>query len=183
MFRRLAEHVLMILSLFLSTAGIVLFAWAMLRLAVFALPVWLGLSVFLWSAMGATGVLVGLLLGLVVGVAAFVLGQLVIGSRLPILMRGCVAALFAVPAGNRRIQRGIGADDARRRERARDHHRRRDRRGGDRSGPAGQSGIARAAVLARSSTGYDRAENIGGPMTREAGRSAIVAALRRVRPA
>lgn len=89
----------MILGLFLSTAGIMFFAWAMLRLAVFALPVWLGLSLFLWSATGETGVLVGVLLGLIVGVAAFVLGQLIIGSRLPILVRVSVAALFAVPAG------------------------------------------------------------------------------------
>ncbi|WP_394438986.1 hypothetical protein ACGGKE_14745 [Sphingobium naphthae] len=89
----------MILGLFLSTAGILLFAWAMLRLAVFALPVWLGLSLFVWSVMGETGVLVGLLLGLVVGVAAFVVGQLIIGSRLPVLVRGSVAALFAIPAG------------------------------------------------------------------------------------
>lgn len=89
----------MILGLFLSAAGIVLFAWAMLRLSVFALPVWLGLSAFLWAATGHAAILAGLLLGLVVGVAAFVLGQVVTHSRLPILVRGGVAALFAVPAG------------------------------------------------------------------------------------
>ena len=60
----------MLLGLILSATGIVLFAWAMFRLAVFALPVGLGAATFLWAAGGELGLLLGLLLGLVVGVAA-----------------------------------------------------------------------------------------------------------------
>ena len=57
----------MLLGLILSATGIVLFAWAMFRLAVFALPVGLGAAAFLWAGGGELGPLLGLLLGLVVG--------------------------------------------------------------------------------------------------------------------
>jgi hypothetical protein len=89
----------MLLGLVLSAAGIVLFTWAMLRLAVLALPVGLGVAAFLWSAGGEPGPLLGLLLGLIVGVAVFLVGRLALGSRLPARLRATVALLFAVPAG------------------------------------------------------------------------------------
>ncbi|SLJ91308.1 hypothetical protein [Novosphingobium mathurense] len=89
----------MILGLILSLTGIVLLAWTMLRLAAHALPVWLGICVFVWAARGEAGPLAGLLLALVVAVAAFLLGRILLTSRLPMLVRGGVAALFAIPAG------------------------------------------------------------------------------------
>jgi thiamine transporter ThiT len=89
----------MLLGLILSATGIVLLAWAMFRLAVFALPVGLGAATFLWAAGGELGLLLGLLLGLVVGVAALLIGRMFIASRLPVLVRGAVAFLFVVPAG------------------------------------------------------------------------------------
>lgn len=89
----------MFLGLVFSLTVIVLFAWAMLRLAVYALPVALGFMTFLWAAEGEPGLAVGILLGLVVGVAVFLAGRLLIASRLPVLLRAGVAVLFALPAG------------------------------------------------------------------------------------
>lgn len=89
----------MLLGLILSATGIVLFAWAMFRLAVFALPVGLGAAAFLWAGGGELGPLLGLLLGLVVGVAVLLIGRMLIASRLPVPLRGAIALLFAVPAG------------------------------------------------------------------------------------
>jgi hypothetical protein len=89
----------MVLGLVLSVASIVLFVWAMFRLAVLALPVGLGFATFLWAIGSGPGVLVGMLLGLVVGVAVFLAGQMVLASRLPDPVRIGVALLFAVPAG------------------------------------------------------------------------------------
>ena len=45
----------MLLGLILSATGIVLFAWAMFRLAVFALPVGLGAAAFLWAGVANWG--------------------------------------------------------------------------------------------------------------------------------
>ncbi|QDC37230.1 hypothetical protein [Sphingobium fuliginis] len=89
----------MLLGLILSATGIVLFAWAMFRLAVVALPVGLGAAVFLWAAGSWSGALIGLVLGLIVGVAVFLIGRMAIASRLPGALRAAVALLFAVPAG------------------------------------------------------------------------------------
>lgn len=89
----------MLLGLVLSATGIVLFTWAVLRLAVLALPVGLGVAVFLWSAGSQPGPLLGLLLGFIVSVAVFLVGRLALGSRLPTQLRATVALLFAVPAG------------------------------------------------------------------------------------
>lgn len=93
------ELVIMLLGLILSATGIVLFAWAMFRLAVFALPVGLGAAVFLWAAGSGPGPLLGLLFGVIVGVAAFLIGRLAVASRLPVPLRAGTALLFAVPAG------------------------------------------------------------------------------------
>lgn len=89
----------MFLGLVLSAAGIALFVWAMFRLAVYALPVGLGFAVFLWSVGSGPGMLVGILLGLVSGVAAFLAGQMALASRLPMSIRAGVALLFTIPAG------------------------------------------------------------------------------------
>jgi len=89
----------MLLGLVLSLTGIVLFAWAMLRLAVYALPVGLGFATFLWAAEGQAGIALGVVFGLAVGVAAFLVGRLLITSRLPLPVRGGVAFLFVLPAG------------------------------------------------------------------------------------
>lgn len=89
----------MLFGLVLSLTGIALFAWAMLRLAVYALPVGLGFMAFLWAAGGEPGLAVGIVLGPAVGVVAFLAGRLLIASRLPALLRTGVAILFALPAG------------------------------------------------------------------------------------
>ena len=89
----------MLLGLVLSLAGIAFFAWAMLRLAVYALPGGLGFMAFLWAVEGAAGLAVGILLGLGVGVAAFLAGRALIASRLPGPVGVGVAVLCALPAG------------------------------------------------------------------------------------
>lgn len=89
----------MLFGIVLSLIGIALFAWAMLRLAVYALPVGLGFMAFLWAAGGELGPAVGIVLGLAVGVAALLVGRLLIASRMPALLRAGVAILFALPAG------------------------------------------------------------------------------------
>lgn len=88
----------MILGLILSIAGIAFFAWLMFRLATFALPTLFGVMVFLWAAGSDPGPLLGILLGLVVGVAVFLAGRLLVASQLPLVVRAGVALLFAVPA-------------------------------------------------------------------------------------
>lgn len=89
----------MFVGLVLSGTGIVLFVWAMFRLAIYALPTWFGVNVFLWATMSGPGPLLGILLGLVVGLAAFLAGRMLIASPLPALVRAGIALLFALPAG------------------------------------------------------------------------------------
>lgn len=85
-------------AVLLSLAGVALFAWTVMRLASIALPVWLGVSTFVWCARGGAGPLIGALLGLAVAVLALFAARLVARSRLPIALRSAVLLLFAVPA-------------------------------------------------------------------------------------
>lgn len=89
----------MILELVLLPVIIGLLIWGIFRLAVVALPLWLGVIVFVWTQAQELDVSLGILLGLVVGASALVAGQLVVQSRMSVLVRGSIALLYAVPAG------------------------------------------------------------------------------------
>jgi len=89
----------MLPGLILSITGIAFLAWAMIRLAIVALPVGLGVAAFLWAAESAPGPFLGLLLGFTVAVGVLLAGRLLIASHLPLPVRLAVALLFAVPAG------------------------------------------------------------------------------------
>ena len=88
----------MIIGMLVSLAGIGLFVLLMINLAVFALPVFVGAELGILSFRGGAGLVGALAIGVVAGVAALILGQIVFArSRNPTL-RLAVAALFTAPA-------------------------------------------------------------------------------------
>lgn len=72
--------------------------WLLFNLAVFALPLFAGVSVGLIAMNAGAGPIGGILVGLLVGAATLVVGQLVFTSAPSRAVRLAVAALFAVPA-------------------------------------------------------------------------------------
>ncbi|WP_156135583.1 hypothetical protein [Novosphingobium malaysiense] len=79
--------------------GIAFLVWGLFRLAAVALPVAAGFCAFLLCARGQAGPLAGLVLGVLLAAVVLILGRLALASRLPLVIRGGVAALFAIPAG------------------------------------------------------------------------------------
>lgn len=73
--------------------------WLMVRLASFALPLYIGLGVGLWLVHHAYGYMTAISAGIFAGVVTLVSGQLLFGLvRSPTLRFG-IAFLFVLPAG------------------------------------------------------------------------------------
>lgn len=73
--------------------------WLLFYLATYALPFYVGLGSGLWLYSSGDGILLSIMLGFLAGVAVLMAGRIlfqVVGSP---LVRGAIAALFAIPAG------------------------------------------------------------------------------------
>ena len=89
----------MTIALLLIIPLILFLCWLLFTLAIYALPVFAGISTGPWMHADGSGVLAALLAGLVAAIATLIAGQLLFAlARSPIVRLG-VALLFAVPAG------------------------------------------------------------------------------------
>ena len=86
------------LGLLLNFAGIGLFCWLIFTLAVYALPFFVGLNVFMLALHGGAGILGAPLVGIAAGAMTLVIGQTAFAMTRSVITRAIVAALFAVPA-------------------------------------------------------------------------------------
>jgi hypothetical protein len=89
---------MIILGIILSVFAIAFFCWLLFTLAVYALPLFVGLSVAFWAYHHGYGVLGSGLIAITVGAGVLALGQLIFATvRVPIL-RVSIALIFALPA-------------------------------------------------------------------------------------
>ena len=88
----------MIAMLLLTVFGLGAFCVLLFRCAVYALPVMVGLSTGYWTIMSGTGMVGGVLVGLVVGGLLFGRGQAALATSRSSLFRFLVVGVFAAPA-------------------------------------------------------------------------------------
>ena len=86
------------LGLLLNFAGIGLFCWLIFSLAVYALPFFAGLTVFMLALRGGAGILGAPLVGIAAGGITLAFGQMAFAMTRSVIVRAIIAALFAVPA-------------------------------------------------------------------------------------
>jgi hypothetical protein len=86
------------LGLLLNFAGIGLFCWLIFTLAVYALPFFVGLYVFMLALHGGAGILGAPLIGIAAGGMTLAIGQTAFAMTRSVIIRAIVATLFAVPA-------------------------------------------------------------------------------------
>jgi hypothetical protein len=87
-----------IIGLAFSIFGIGLFCWLLFTLAVYALPFFAGVNVFLAAYHSGAGVIGALAVGILAGGATLAIGQIVFATvRIPII-RAMIALLYAAPA-------------------------------------------------------------------------------------
>jgi len=86
------------LGLLLNFAGIGLFCWLIFTLAVYALPFFVGLNVFMIALNGGAGLLGAPIVGITAGGITLGIGQTVLAMTRSVTNRAIVAALFAAPA-------------------------------------------------------------------------------------
>jgi len=86
------------LGLLLNFAGIGLLCWLIFTLAVYALPFFVGLYVFMLALHGGAGILGAPLAGIAAGGMTLAIGQMAFAMTRSAIIRAIVAVLFAVPA-------------------------------------------------------------------------------------
>ena len=86
-------------GLALNIIGNGLFCRALLALAVYALPIFIGANVGLAALNNGAGVVGALLFGGAAAARTLVAGQLAFAAAWSLLLRGVVAVVFLVPAG------------------------------------------------------------------------------------
>jgi hypothetical protein len=86
------------LGLLLNFAGIGLFCWLIFTLAVYALPFFVGLTVFMMALHGGAGILGAPLVGIAACGMTLAIGQTAFAMTRSVIIRAIIAALFAVPA-------------------------------------------------------------------------------------
>jgi hypothetical protein len=82
----------------LVIVGIGFFCWLLFSLAVFALPVFVGLTVGIWAIHTGAGALGGILAGLAAGGATFGIGQLALAFVPWAWLRLLIVLAYAAPA-------------------------------------------------------------------------------------
>ena len=92
------EETLMVFSLLLMVFGIGAICALLYNAVVYALPVTIGIEAGLWAIHAGAGSVGGIIVGLVVGVATFLLGQVVLATTRSDVLRIVVALVFVVPA-------------------------------------------------------------------------------------
>ena len=86
------------LGLLLNFAGIGLFCWLIFTLAIYALPFFVGLNIFMMALHGGAGILGAPLAGIAAGGMTLAIGQTAFAMTRSVIIRAIIAALFAVPA-------------------------------------------------------------------------------------
>jgi hypothetical protein len=86
------------LGLLLNFAGIGLFCWLIFTLAVYALPFFVGLYVFMVALHGGAGILGAPLIGIAAAGITLAIGQTAFAMTRSVVIRAIIATLFAVPA-------------------------------------------------------------------------------------
>jgi hypothetical protein len=86
------------LGLLLNFAGIGLFCWLIFTPAVYALPFFVGLYVFMMALHGGAGIFGAPLVGIVAGGVTLAAGQTAFAMTRSVIVRAIIAALFAAPA-------------------------------------------------------------------------------------
>jgi hypothetical protein len=85
-------------GLLLNIAGIGLFCWLIFVLAVYALPFFVGLYIFMMALHGGAGILGAPLVGIAAGGMTLALGQTAFAMTHSVIIRAIIAVVFAVPA-------------------------------------------------------------------------------------
>jgi hypothetical protein len=85
------------LGLLLNFAGIGLFCWLIFTLAVYALPFFVGLYVFMMALHGGAGILGAPFVGIAAAGMTLAIGQTAFAMTRSVITRAIIAALFAVP--------------------------------------------------------------------------------------
>ena len=86
------------LGLLLNFAGIGLFCWLIFTLAVYALPFFVGLYVFMMALHGGAGILGAPFVGIAAAGMTLAIGQTAFAMTRSVITRAIIATLFAVPA-------------------------------------------------------------------------------------
>lgn len=86
------------LGLLLNVAGIGLLCWLIVTLAVYALPLFVGLTVFMLALHGGAGLLGAPLVGIAAGGMTLAIGRTVFALTRSVITRAIIAAMFALPA-------------------------------------------------------------------------------------
>lgn len=89
---------MLILGLILNMLGIGLFCWLIFTLAIYALPFFVALSVWLAAIHGGAGITVAVCVAILAGVLTLFIGQTAFAFTGSALLRALIAAAFAVPA-------------------------------------------------------------------------------------
>ncbi|MBV9982830.1 MAG: hypothetical protein JO365_23040 [Bradyrhizobium sp.] len=89
---------MLVLGLLLNTVGIGLFCWLIFTLAVYALPLFVAVSVGMAAFHGGAGVLGAPLVGICAGAVALAIGQTAFAMTRSAILRAAIAAAFAIPA-------------------------------------------------------------------------------------
>ena len=89
---------MLVLGLLLNIAGVGLFCWLIFTLAVYALPFFVGLYVFMLALHSGAGVLGAPLVAIAAGGVTLAIGQTAFAMTRSKIVRAIIAALFAVPA-------------------------------------------------------------------------------------
>ena len=88
---------MLVISIVLSVFGIAFLCWLMFNLAVYALPVFVGITAGPAACHNGAGVAGGLLVGFAAGALTLVVGQAIFAAFASPLTRGVVALVFAAP--------------------------------------------------------------------------------------
>lgn len=99
---------MIILSLFAALAAASFFLRILIRLATFALPVWIALSIFIFTFKSGGNILVAGLIGLTLGGLAYIAGLLAYAQAPSIMLSRIVCFIFALPAGVAGYHLGLG---------------------------------------------------------------------------
>jgi hypothetical protein len=87
---------MLVLGLLLNFAGIGLFCWLNFMLAAYALPFFVGLTVFMMAFHGGAGILGAPFVGIAAGGMTLAIGQTAFAMTHSVIIRAVIAALFAV---------------------------------------------------------------------------------------
>lgn len=89
---------MLIVALFLGFCGIGLFCWLIFSLAIYALPIFVGLWAGIAAFRSGAGALGALVIGVVTGAVTLGAGQIAFALVTSVPLRAAIAGLFAIPA-------------------------------------------------------------------------------------